>query len=43
MARDIPATLYRQPGIPFVWSGSEAKLELSTDQVESLAVPHAEA
>ncbi len=37
MARDIPPTLYRQPGIPFVWSGSEAKLELSTEDVEALA------
>lgn len=43
MARDIPATLYRQPGIPFVWSGSEAKVELSAEQVESLAAPQAEA
>ncbi|QRK06099.1 fatty acid desaturase [Archangium violaceum] len=39
MARDIPPTLYRQPGIPFVWSGSEEKVVLSTDQVESLAQP----
>jgi fatty acid desaturase len=37
MARNIPANLYRQPGIPFVWSGSEAKLELSTEDVEALA------
>jgi fatty acid desaturase len=37
LARDIPPTLYRQPGIPFVWSGSEAKVELSTEQVEALA------
>jgi hypothetical protein len=33
MAKDIPATLYRQPGIPFVWSGSEEKLELTDEQV----------
>ncbi|WNG36555.1 fatty acid desaturase [Archangium violaceum] len=39
MARDIPPTLYRQPGIPFVWSGSEDKVVLSTEQVESLAQP----
>lgn len=39
MARDIPPTLYRQPGIPFVWSGSESKVVLSTEQVESLAQP----
>lgn len=37
LARDIPANLYREPGIPFVWSGSEAKLELSEEQVEALA------
>jgi fatty acid desaturase len=36
MARDIPPTLYRQPGIPFVWSGSEAKLELSAEDIEAL-------
>ena len=35
MAQDIPATLYRQPGIPFVWSGSEEKLELTDEQVEA--------
>jgi fatty acid desaturase len=33
MAKDIPSTLYRQPGIPFVWSGSEAKLDLSAEDV----------
>ncbi len=43
MARDIPATLYREPGIPFVWSGSEAKLELSAEQVEALAGQRTEA
>ncbi|HEX8440565.1 fatty acid desaturase, partial [Archangium sp.] len=37
MARSIPPTLYREPGIPFVWSGSEAKLELSPEDVEALA------
>jgi fatty acid desaturase len=37
LARNIPATLYRQPGIPFVWSGSEAKLELGTEEIEALA------
>jgi fatty acid desaturase len=36
LAKDIPPTLYRQPGIPFVWSGSEAKLELSSEDVEAL-------
>ena len=35
MAKDIPATLYRQPGIPFVWSGSEEKLVLTDEQVEA--------
>jgi fatty acid desaturase len=39
MAKDIPATLYRQPGIPFVWSGSEEKLELTDEQVAALARP----
>jgi fatty acid desaturase len=33
MAKDIPSTLYRQPGIPFVWSGSEEKLDLSAEDV----------
>ena len=37
MAKDIPATNYRQPGIPFVWSGSEATVTLQADQVEALA------
>jgi fatty acid desaturase len=37
LARDIPANLYREPGIPFVWKGSEAKLELSPEQVDALA------
>ncbi|HEY0094961.1 MAG TPA: fatty acid desaturase [Archangium sp.] len=37
MARDIPANLYRQPGIPFVWGASEAKLELSVEEIEALA------
>lgn len=27
LAKDIPNTLYRQPGIPFVWSNPEAKIE----------------
>jgi fatty acid desaturase len=36
MARDIPANLYRQPGIPFVWGASEAKLELSGEEIEAL-------
>ncbi|OJT25638.1 fatty acid desaturase [Archangium sp. Cb G35] len=39
MAKDIPAAHYRQPGIPFVWSGSEAKLELTDEQVEAMARP----
>ncbi|WNG22696.1 fatty acid desaturase [Cystobacter fuscus] len=37
LARDIPPHLYRQPGIPFVWRESEAKLVLSDEQVEALA------
>lgn len=37
LARNIPATLYRQPGIPFVWSGSEAKLELGAEEIEAIA------
>ncbi|XXF80479.1 fatty acid desaturase [Myxococcaceae bacterium GXIMD 01537] len=37
LAKDIPATLYRQPGIPFVWMGSEAKIELSPAEVEAVA------
>ncbi|GMU02074.1 fatty acid desaturase [Corallococcus caeni] len=37
LARDIPANLYRQPGIPFVWRGSEEKLVLSEREVETLA------
>ncbi|WIG95729.1 fatty acid desaturase [Myxococcus sp. SDU36] len=27
LAQDIPATHYRQPGIPFVWTNPEAKIE----------------
>ena len=27
IAQNIPAELYRQPGIPFVWSGTEAVIE----------------
>ncbi|NVJ23987.1 fatty acid desaturase [Myxococcus sp. AM011] len=27
LAKDIPNTLYRQPGIPFVWSNPEAKVD----------------
>ncbi|WP_338867727.1 fatty acid desaturase [Myxococcus stipitatus] len=27
LAKDIPATHYRQPGIPFVWSNPESKVE----------------
>lgn len=38
LAHEIPATLYRQPGIPFVWAGSEAKLVLTVDEIEALAV-----
>ncbi len=37
LARHIPPNLYREPGIPFVWMGSEAKLELTPEQVEALA------
>lgn len=37
LARDIPPTLYRQPGLPFVWSGAEAEVELSAEQVEALS------
>nr|WP_239469952.1 fatty acid desaturase [Archangium violaceum] len=37
LARNIPANLYRQPGIPFVWSGSEAKLELGNEEIEAIA------
>lgn len=37
LSRDIPATLYRQPGIPFVWSGAEAQVELSPGEVEYMA------
>lgn len=37
LARDIPRNLYRQPGIPFVWSGSEAEVELSPEAVEALS------
>ncbi|MCY1030730.1 fatty acid desaturase [Corallococcus sp. BB11-1] len=43
LARDIPAHLYRQPGIPFVWRGSEAKLVLSEHEVEALAASSAKA
>ncbi|RYZ35924.1 MAG: fatty acid desaturase [Myxococcaceae bacterium] len=43
LARDIPAHLYRQPGIPFVWLGSEAKLVLSEHEVEALAASTAKA
>jgi Fatty acid desaturase len=37
LARDIPRTLYRQPGIPFVWRRSEEKMELDAGTVELLA------
>jgi fatty acid desaturase len=37
MAKDIPATNYRQPGIPFVWRGAEATVTLHSDEVEALA------
>ncbi|HYH95878.1 fatty acid desaturase [Hyalangium sp.] len=37
LARDIPLTHYRQPGIPFVWFGAEAKVELSPAEAEALA------
>jgi fatty acid desaturase len=37
LARDIPADCYRQPGIPFVWFGSEEKLVLSDDEIDRLA------
>jgi fatty acid desaturase len=37
MARDIPAHLYRQPGIPFVWRGSEGKLVLSEQEVAAMS------
>ena len=43
LARDIPPHLYREPGIPFVWMGSEAKLELSAEQVAALAATPAPA
>lgn len=36
IADRIPRTLYREPGIPFVWFGSEAKIEISEDDVERL-------
>lgn len=36
LARDIPAHLYRQPGIPFVWRGSEEKLVLSEHELQAL-------
>ncbi|NMO14292.1 fatty acid desaturase [Pyxidicoccus fallax] len=29
LAKDIPATHYRQPGIPFVWRNPEAKVEVA--------------
>jgi fatty acid desaturase len=35
LAKDIPSTHYRQPGIPFVWLGSEAQVELSPAEVEA--------
>ncbi|QSQ20096.1 fatty acid desaturase [Pyxidicoccus parkwayensis] len=38
LAHDIPASLYRQPGIPFVWSNPEAQLELAPEGVEALAL-----
>jgi fatty acid desaturase len=37
LAKDIPPTLYRQPGIPFVWSAPEAKVELSAEEIEAIA------
>jgi fatty acid desaturase len=36
LARNIPRTLYRQPGIPFVWRSPEATLELDTEMAEAL-------
>ncbi|MCO4771182.1 MAG: fatty acid desaturase [Deltaproteobacteria bacterium] len=36
LAESIPRHLYREPGIPFVWFGSEAKLEISEEEVERL-------
>jgi fatty acid desaturase len=37
LAREIPATCYREPGIPFVWFGAEAKVTLSAVEIEQLA------
>lgn len=37
LARRIPASCYREPGIPFVWFGSEAKLTLGAEEIERLA------
>ena len=37
LAQEIPANLYRQPGIPFVWRGSEEKLVLSEHEVAALS------
>jgi len=37
LARDIPATNYRLPGIPFVWLGTEEKVELTPEEIEALA------
>lgn len=37
MVQRIPRDLYRQPGWPFVWFGTEAKVVLTEDEVEALA------
>ncbi|MCK8500969.1 fatty acid desaturase family protein [Myxococcus fulvus] len=37
LAKDIPATLYRQPGIPFVWSGTEAKIDPAESELGAIA------
>lgn len=43
LAKDIPPTHYRQAGIPFVWFGSDAKVEVRPADVEALSDygPHA--
>ena len=37
IAPGIPGNLYRQPGIPFIWSGTEAVLDLTPEQADALA------
>ena len=36
LAREVPAELYRLPGIPFVWRGTEARFVVTQEQIEEM-------